>query len=260
VKANIGGVVRGATDVAKETADLVLLDDNFRTVVAAVEEGRVIFENIRKVVAYTLSNSFAEDVTIFGALIAGWPAPLTVAQILWIHLICDGPSDIVLGFEPKEEGIMEESPKPLSEPIRNRLGLSLIGIISLASAALALTFFGHYYLMHRNPIEGRSFAVNSMIYILGYRSLRRSILHSGPLTQNKPLIAAIAGGLLLAVGAFVVPPVRELLGIVPLTVQQWAVVVGVAISMIGVVEVVKPINNYRHRSLSVRGKPAERVP
>jgi Ca2+-transporting ATPase len=264
-RANIGVVVSSATDVAKETADLVLLDDNFRTVVAAVEEGRVIFENIRKVVAYTLSNSFAEVVTIFGAMIAGWPAPLTVAQILWIHLICDGPSDIVLGFEPKEEGIMEEPPKPLSEPILNQLGLSLIGVISLASAVLALTFFGHYYLMHRNPIEGRSFAfasfaVNSMIYILGYRSLRRSILHSGPLTQNKPLIAAMAGGLLLAVGAFLIPPVRELLGIVPLTVQQWAVVIGVAVSMIGVVEVGKVINNYRRRSLSMRGKPAERVP
>jgi Ca2+-transporting ATPase len=97
-RANIGVVVGTATDVAKETADLILLDNNFRTVVAAIEEGRVIFENIRKVVAYTLSNSFAEVLLIFGAMLLGWPAPLAVAQILWIHLICDGPSDIVLGF------------------------------------------------------------------------------------------------------------------------------------------------------------------
>ena len=106
-RANIGVVVGSATDVAKETADLILLDNNFRTVVAAIEEGRVVFENIRKVVAYTLSNSFAEVLLIFGAMLLGWPAPLLVAQILWIHLICDGPSDIVLGFEPQENGIME---------------------------------------------------------------------------------------------------------------------------------------------------------
>ncbi len=100
-RSNIGVVVGSATDVAKETADLILLDNNFSTIVAAIEEGRIIFQNIRKVVAYTLSNSFAEVLTIFIAMILGWPAPLIVAQILWIHLICDGPSDIVLGFEPK---------------------------------------------------------------------------------------------------------------------------------------------------------------
>ncbi|HEX9092066.1 MAG TPA: HAD-IC family P-type ATPase, partial [Anaerolineales bacterium] len=89
-RANIGVVVGTASDVAKETADLILLDSNFRTIVAAIEEGRVIFENIRKVVAYTLSNSFAEVLTIFVAMMFRWPAPLAVAQILWIHLICDG--------------------------------------------------------------------------------------------------------------------------------------------------------------------------
>ena len=149
-RANIGVVVGSATDVAKETADLILLDNNFRTVVAAIEEGRVIFENIRKVVAYTLSNSFAEVLTIFGAMLLGWPAPLAVAQILWIHLICDGPSDIVLGFEPKEAGIMDEKPKPLQEPILNRLGLSLIGVISIVQRrwwlwpSLATTTWQHH--------------------------------------------------------------------------------------------------------------------
>jgi Ca2+-transporting ATPase len=110
-RANIGVVVGSATDLAKETADLVLLDNNFRTGVAAVEEGRTIFANIRKVVAYTLSNSFAEVLTIFTAMMLHWPALMAVAQILWIHLICDGPSDIVLGFEPRENGIMDEPPK-----------------------------------------------------------------------------------------------------------------------------------------------------
>ncbi len=145
-RANIGVVVGSASDVAKETADLILLDSNFRTIVAAIEEGRVIFENIRKVVAYTLSNSFAEVMTIFLAMMFHWPAPLAVAQILWIHLICDGPSDIVLGFEPKEAGIMDEKPKSVKEPVLSTLGLTLIGVISVGSAIAALTLFGHFYL------------------------------------------------------------------------------------------------------------------
>jgi Ca2+-transporting ATPase len=149
-RADIGVVVGTATDVARETADLILLDNNFRTVVAAVEEGRTIFQNIRKVVAYTLSNSFAEVLTIFISMLLRWPAPLAVAQILWIHLICDGPSDIVLGFEPKEEGIMDEKPKPVTAPVLTRLGMSLIGVISATSAIVRAVVFGHYYQIHNN--------------------------------------------------------------------------------------------------------------
>ena len=250
-RANIGVVVGSATDVAKETADLILLDNNFRTIVAAIEEGRVIFENIRKVVAYTLSNSFAEVLLIFGAMLLGWPAPLLVAQILWIHLICDGPSDIVLGFEPKEEEIMDEKPKPLDEPILNRLGLSLIGIISTAGALVGLYLFGHYFKVHNNPIEGRSFAfasfaVNSMIYIFAYRSMRRSIFHSSPLSANKPLVAAVFGGLLVAIVAFLVPGLRQMLEIVPLHLDDWLLVMGVALGLLAVVEIGKAISNYRH--------------
>ena len=256
-RANIGVVVGTATDVAKETADLILLDNNFRTVVAAIEEGRVIFENIRKVVAYTLSNSFAEVLLIFGAMLLGWPAPLLVAQILWIHLICDGPSDIVLGFEPKENGIMDEPPKSLREPILNRLGLSLIGLISVVSAVVGLILFGHYFRMHGDLAEGRSiafasFAVNSMVYIFAYRSLRRSMFRGNPLSANKPLVIAVAGGLLVALVPFLVPDLRQVLGIVPLHVGDWLLVIGVSLSLLAVVETGKIIANRRHRPARVQ--------
>ncbi len=243
-RADIGVVVGTATDLAKETADLILLDSNFRTVVAAIEEGRVVFENIRKVVAYTLSNSFAEVLTIFGAMVMGWPAPLLVAQILWIHLICDGPSDIVLGFEPKEPNIMDEKPRPLSEPILDRLGISLIGIISVVSAVVALVLFNHYYGVHGNIVEARTyafatFAVNSMIYIFAYRSLRLPMFRMVSLRNNRPLVAAVAGGLALAVGAVSVPALRNLLDIVPLDLNQWSVIAAVALGLMGVVELAK---------------------
>jgi Ca2+-transporting ATPase len=243
-RANIGVVVGSAADVAKETADLILLDSNFKTVVAAVEEGRVIFENIRKVVAYMLSNSFAEVLLIFGAMVLGWPAPLSVAQILWVHLICDGPSDIVLGLEPKEPGIMEEKPRSLSEPILSRLGLYLIGVISVSSALVGLGLFGHYFQTHGSAVAGRSFAyaslaANSMVYIFAYRSMRRPLWRSGPLSQNPLLIVSVALGLGLAVVPFMVPQLQKLLGIVPLTAEQWVLVWGVALSLLAVVEIGK---------------------
>ncbi len=254
-RANIGVVVGSATDVAKETADLILLDNNFRTIVAAVEEGRTVFENIRKVVAYTLSNSFAEVLTIFTAMMFRWPAPLAVAQILWIHLICDGPSDIVLGFEPVEEGIMDEKPKSLKEPILTTLGGSLIGVISVASTIFALWLFSHFFMAHGNPAEGRSivfasFAINSMAYIFAYRSMRRSIFRSGPLSRNKPLVWAVLAGLFMAVIAFVVPGIRHLLGIVPLTWQEWGWVAGVALSLLVIVEIGKWISLRLHHRKS----------
>jgi len=250
-RANIGVVVGSATDVAKETADLILLDNNFRTIVAAIEEGRIIFQNIRKVVAYTLSNSFAEVLTIFVAMILGWPAPLMVAQILWIHLICDGPSDIVLGFEPKEPGIMDEKPKSLKEPILSHLGLSLIGVISVSSAIVVLSLFNHLYSAHGNPIEGRSivfasFAINSMVYIFAYRSMRRPLFRMNKLSANKPLLVAVLAGIFTAVLPFLIPGLRNLLGIVPLKFVEWLVVAGVALGLLTIVEIGKWISNKVH--------------
>lgn len=246
-RANIGVVVGSATDVAKETADLILLDDNFRTIIAAIEEGRVIFANIRKVVAYVLSNSFAEVLTIFTAMMLQWPTPLAVAQILWIHLICDGPLDIVLSFEPKEKGIMDEKPHSLKAPILTRLGISLILVISIASSIFALTLFGHYYHMHNSPAEGQSivfasFAINSIVYIFAYRSMRDPIYRMNKLSANKPLIwAALAGFVTIAL-PFSIPGLRNLLGIVPLSLQDWGFVIGVALLLLIFVEIAKAVN------------------
>jgi Ca2+-transporting ATPase len=243
-RANIGVVVGTASDVAKETADLVLLDSNFRTIVAAVEEGRTIFENIRKVVSYTLSNSFSEVIAIFVAQLLGWPPVLTVAQILWIHLICDGPPDIVLGFEPTEPGIMREPPRPLSAPILPRVGLALIGVISGSSALFALVLFGRYLVSGAGVTLAQTvvfavFAVDSMIYIFGYRSLRRPLLRTPPIGQNLPLVAAISAGLALGIAAVSVPFLRNVLGLAPLGPAEWALAFGVSLALLAIVEIAK---------------------
>jgi Ca2+-transporting ATPase len=243
-KSNIGVAVGNASDVAKEASDLILLDSNFKTIVAAVEEGRVVFDNIKKVVSYTLSNSFAEILLIFGAMILKWPAPLTVAQILWIHLICDGPVDMVLGFEPAENGIMEEKPKPVSEPILGKLGMGLIAAISVTAAAACLGMFGHYLFIHEDIIVARSLcfetlAVISLVYVFAYRSMRKSIFHTGHFLSNKPLLASVAIGFVFAIGAILVPALRETLGLVTLSTLEWGMVFAVAFALLIIVEVGK---------------------
>jgi Ca2+-transporting ATPase len=243
-KSNIGISVGNATDVAQETAGLIMLDSNFKTLVDSVEEGRIIFENIKRVVAYVLSNSFAEIFIIFGAMILRWPSPLSVAQILWIHLICDGPSDIVLGFERGEEGIMAEKPKSLKESILDGPGKILIISISLVSAISSLAVYWYMWQVY-GDIESAStivftvLAVQELIYIFAYRSFRRSIFRSGNFFSNKPLFGAVALGFTQQILALYVPLLNDVLGVVPLHAVDWALVLCVAFVILLIVESVK---------------------
>jgi Ca2+-transporting ATPase len=132
------------------------------------------------------------------------------------------------------------------------LGMSLIAVISITSTLFALILFGHFFQIHGDPAQGRSivfasFAVNSMIYIFAYRSMRRSIFRSGPLSRNTPLIWAVLGGLAMVAIAFLVPGIRDLLGIVLLSAEEWLWVAGVAVFLLATVEVGKAISLYLHR-------------
>jgi Ca2+-transporting ATPase len=171
-----------------------------------------------------------------------------VAQILWIHLICDGPSDIVIGFEPKEEGIMNEKPKSVKEPILTGLGATLIGVISSVSAILALVLFNYFYHIHHDASEGRtivfaSFAINSMVYIFAYRSMRSPLFRMNKLSQNKPLVYAVIAGLGLVLLALFVPGIRNLLVVVPLKYYEILLVAGLAIGLLSIVELAKWLRN-----------------
>jgi len=246
-KANIGVVVGSATDVAKETSDLILLDNNFRTIVTAIEEGRVIFANIQKVVAYVLSNSFTEILTMFTAIMLGWPAPLLVAQILWINLICDGPADIMLGFEPKEEGVMLRKPTSLKENVLNTLGLSLIVVISTSAAVAALLLFGSTLRSGGDVNLGRSYvfavlAVIDMVYIFSYRNMRSSIWKTSSPLSNKPLLVSVAAGFATVIAAFAITPLRDMLKLVPLSPAGYALVFAIAVLMLIIVEAAKLLN------------------
>jgi len=139
-------------------------------------------------------------------------------------------------------------PKSVKEPILTNLGLALIAVISVFSSITALVLFGHFFIAHGNASEGRSivfasFAVNSMIYIFAYRSLRHPLIRMNRILDNKPLVWSVIGGLFVAGVAFAFEPIRNLLGIVPLTPQQWFVVSLIALSLLLTVELAKFISN-----------------
>ncbi|MFA6603258.1 MAG: HAD-IC family P-type ATPase [Patescibacteria group bacterium] len=243
-KANIGIVVGTASEVAKETADVILLDSNFKTIVAAVEEGRVVFENIRKAIFYMLANSFSAVMITSGAIIFGWPMPLSVAQILWIHLICDGPQDITLGLEPKEEEILGEGPKRLSEPILDRTRLFLIFSTSFLSAAFALSLFWYFGLRLADMELGRTMALTaatlgSILFIIPSRSFRKPFWRYGNFWKNPWLLAAVAINLTLQIVVTYVPYTRNFLKLAPLGAAHWGLLfLGIA-AMIMFIEAVK---------------------
>ena len=123
------GVAMGitGTDVAKETADMVLTDDNYASIVSAVEQGRIIYSNIRKFVFFLLSSNVAEIMIIFLATLAGLPAPLTAIQLLWLNLVTDGAPALALAMEKGDPDIMEQKPRAKNEPIVNRsMGLGIV--------------------------------------------------------------------------------------------------------------------------------------
>jgi Ca2+-transporting ATPase len=178
---------------------------------------------------------------------------LLVAQILWIHLICDGPADIVLGFEPREDGVMDSPPRRLSEPVLDRLGASLIAAISVASAAFALGVFGYFHLVEQDAATGRSivfagFCINSLVYLFSYRSLRKPLTRMNPIRSNRPLLWAVGGGLFTTALPFAIPPLGALLEVVPLALGQCAAVLGFALLLVAVVELAKHLATV-HRNL-----------
>ena len=244
-KADIGVVIGSGTEVAKEAGDLILLDGNFGTIVAAIEEGRRIFSNIKKVVGYILSNSFVEIFLIFGATLFKLSAPLAIIQILWIHLICDGPPDIALGFEPQEKDIMEQDPKAVrQEKILPSKMKFLIFIISFLVGGLSLLIFYYYSVVLNNfalaqTITFASVATVSLIYIFSYKNLKRLLIKTENFWENKVLLISVLYGFVLVFVAVYVPFFNKILGTVPLSLTHWFIVFGVGIFAALIIETSK---------------------
>ncbi len=166
-RANIG-VAMGitGTDVAKESADMVLTDDNYASIVSAVEQGRIIYDNIRKFVFFLISSNIAEVMIIFLATLAGLPAPLTVIQLLWLNLLTDGAPALALAMEKGDPVIMERKPRPPSEPIINRTMQGGIVIQTITQTGVVLTAFIVGLLWHLEAGALVPAGSNPLLYVL----------------------------------------------------------------------------------------------
>jgi Ca2+-transporting ATPase len=162
------GVAMGitGTDVAKETADMVLTDDNYASIVAAVEQGRIIYANIRKFVFFLLSSNVAEIMIIFLATLAGVPTPLTAIQLLWLNLLTDGAPALALAMEKGDPDVMSRQPRPKREPIIN--GPMQLGIIvqTIAQTGATLGAFAIGLLWHLEAGASIPAGVNPLLYLL----------------------------------------------------------------------------------------------
>ncbi|EKD62768.1 MAG: hypothetical protein ACD_52C00065G0001 [uncultured bacterium] len=248
-RADIGIVVGDATDVARESADLVLLDSSFKTIIDAIKEGRAIFDNIRKIVLYLLSDSFEEIVTVAGTIVLGVillekvPLPVTAAQILWINLVSDGFPHLALTVDPKREDIMNEPPRNPKEILVSGWMRKLIFIVSLSGGIIALVLFMYFYKTTGDIVFSRSIAfaalgVNSLVYVFSVRTLKAPFWKQNPF-ENKWLNLAVFLGLAFQVVPFFFAGTRAFLLLTPLQPAHWAVVFGSAGAMFVLIEVAK---------------------
>jgi len=232
-KADIGIVVSEASDVARETADMVLLDSNFATIVHAVEEGRNIFENVKKVCLFLLSDSFMEVILIGGAILFGLPLPVTAAQILWVNLIEDSLPAIALAFEPKDHQLMNRPPRPKNTPILDAELKFLVFIIGISLNIFLLALFywltrGWLHLHYIQTVMFVALGIDTMFIAFACRSLRRSIFQYNPFT-NKILNGAVIFGFLLLLAGVYLPGLQKLLGTHSLGWREWIFVLALGI-------------------------------
>ncbi len=254
VKAADIGIAMGitGTDVTKEASDMVLTDDNFASIVTAVEEGRGIYDNIQKFIHYLLSCNAGEVLLMLVAAVAGWPPPLAAIQILWLNLVTDGLPALALGLEPPEPDIMQRPPRPPQQPvITRRQGLVIFAHGGLV-AAVTLTAFWLTWRGSNDPAaieraQATTFCVAAfaqLLFAIGCRSDRRTAFGIG-FFRNPALLAAIAISALLQVAVVTLPVARPVFEVRAELDGGWLFVVLLALVPVTVIEAAKwlqPVN------------------
>lgn len=249
--ADIGIVVENSSEVAKEASELVLLDSNLSTIIAAIEEGRSMFDNLKKVTLYLLSDSFSELFIILFGLLTGTPLAISAVQILWINLIDDGLPNLALTVDPKSSDLLNRKPLPKSTRLVNTEMLFLILIISITTAIGCLAAF-HIFLPTHGLETARTIvfailSIDSLLYVFSCRSLEKNIWHEHPF-NNKPLLFAVGIGFILTILSIYLTPLQTLLGTTALTYDEWIIVGLISLFVIFAIETFKWLWNYFSRN------------
>jgi len=231
------------TDVARETSDLILTDDNFSSIVAGVEEGRIAYANVRKVIFLLISTGAAELVLFTLALLTGLPLPLLAVQLLWLNLVTNGIQDIALAFEPGEGNELRCPPRPPQEPIFNRLMIERVVLSALVIGSVAFLLF--QFLLERgfSLDEARNGTLMLMvlfenIHVFNSRSENLSTFQHNPM-RNPLLLFGTAVAQLIHIGAMYTPWISDVLHIQPIAPQNWLVLLGLALTVLVVMELHK---------------------
>lgn len=235
---------KNGTDVARNASDMILTDDNFATIVAAVKEGRTIYDNIKKSIHFLLSSNIGEILTIFTAIAIGYPSPLLPVQLLWMNLVTDSLPAIALGVEPPEEDIMERPPIPRDQGIfANGFGLRIflegimIGLLAL------IAYLAGFRMEGTAMAQTMTFMVLSLsqlFHVFNVRS-RKSLFHIGFFSNGKLTVSFLIC-FALQVSVAVVPVLQSLFSVASMDLTQWAIVMGLSLSPIIIMEMEKSLN------------------
>lgn len=249
-QADIGVAMgRGGTDVAREAASLVLLDDNFASIVAAVREGRRIFDNIRKFVRYAMTGNSAEIWTLVLAPLMGMPIPLLPLHILWVNLITDGLPGLALAAEPAERGVMQRPPRPPGESLfagglwQHMLWAGLL----IAALCLGVQAWALKTGMHWQTMVFTVLTLSQMAYVLAIRSESESLFTQG-LGSNWPLAGAVLSTFVLQLAVVYVPPLQNVFRTEALAPGELAICLACAAVVFATVEAEKCLRRSAHRA------------
>ncbi len=246
--ADIGISLGTGTDIAKENADIILLDNNFKTIVAAVKQGRIIFDNIRRVITFLLSDNFSQIILVAGSIFLGAPLALLPAQILWMNIIGDGLPDFSLAFEKGGDYVMKRKPIKRDEPILNKEMKIIIFGVGIIRDLLVFALFFYLLGIYSNVLEEKidyirtfvfaALSTSSLLGIFSIRTLSRPIWKVG-LFSNKFLIWAVVFSFGLLLAGIYLPFLQKILSTVALDLGAWVLIFGIALVSLFMIEVVK---------------------
>jgi magnesium-transporting ATPase (P-type) len=239
-KADVG-VAMGikGTEVTKEAAEMVLADDNFASITAAVKEGRTVYNNIEKAILFMMPTNVAQALVIMAAIFLGFTAPITAPQILWVNMVTSVALGLVISFEPHELDVMHRPPRAIDRPILDRFGIWRVGFVGLA--LLALTLWAFFWMKSRDAADefARAVAVNALVigqvfYLLNSRYKLDSSLSFRAHLGNKYLLVGIGAVVILQLLFTYTPPFQELFGTaaIPLRLWPWLFLGGVVFFLV----------------------------